>query len=106
MRERTTSNRLRAVPLLRAAIPTCALILGFGLVPVALALAPRPGEPVALITLFPNTPVPEAVVGSGMPILWLSSGGHVAVLDAGLDTTADLRRVDAWDCVALLSRPC
>lgn len=81
----------------RAAITTCALIVVCGLSPVALALAPRPGEPVVVLTLLPDTPVPKAVVASGAPILWLSSGGRVAVLDArGLDTVRDLRRHGAF----------
>ncbi|MDN3574274.1 hypothetical protein [Methylobacterium longum] len=72
------------------------MVLGCGLAPVALALAPRPGEPVAVVTLFPDAPVPKAVNASGAPILWLSSGGHVAVLEAaGRGTAADLRRAGA-----------
>ncbi|WP_244537544.1 hypothetical protein [Methylobacterium sp. yr596] len=72
------------------------MVAGCGLAPVALALAPRPGEPVAVLTLFPDAPVPKAVAASGVPILWLSPGGHVAVLDAaGRDAAADLRRTGA-----------
>ncbi|AWB24952.1 hypothetical protein DA075_18280 [Methylobacterium currus] len=96
MRVRTARNPSPAVPSLRAAALTCALVAGCGLVPAALALAPRPGEPVAVITLFPDAPVPKAVAASGAPILWLSTGGHVAMLDAsGRDAAADLRRAGA-----------
>ncbi|BAQ47642.1 NADH dehydrogenase [Methylobacterium aquaticum] len=96
MRGRTARNTSPAVPSLRAAALTCALVAGCGLVPVALALAPRPGEPVAVITLFPDAPIPKAVAASGAPILWLSTGGHVAMLDAsGRDAAADLRRAGA-----------
>lgn len=96
MRGRKTPIPPRALPELRAAALTAALILGCGLAPVALALAPRPGEPVAVLTLFPDAPVPRAVAASRAPILWLSTGGHVAILDAaGRDTAADLRRAGA-----------
>ncbi len=75
---------------------TCAMVTGCGLAPVALALAPRPGEPVAVLTPFPDAPVPRSVAASGAPILWLSPGGHVAVLGAvGRDGTSDLRRAGA-----------
>ncbi|KZB98963.1 hypothetical protein AU375_04766 [Methylobacterium radiotolerans] len=84
------------LPPLRPFALTCAMVAGCGLAPVALALAPRPGEPVAIITLFPDGPVPKAVATAAAPILWLSAGGHVAVVDArGGDTAADLRRAGA-----------
>lgn len=96
MSRRKTPIPPRALPKFRAAALTAALVLGCGLAPVALALAPRPGEPVAVLTLFPDAPVPRAVATSQAPILWLSTGGHVAVLDAaGRDTAADLRRAGA-----------
>lgn len=73
-----------------------ALVAGCGLAPAALALAPRPGEPVAVITPFPDAPVPHAVAASGARILWLSAGGHVVVVDiAGSDAAAELRRSGA-----------
>ncbi|MGE7157164.1 hypothetical protein ACQKJ1_25935 [Methylorubrum rhodesianum] len=93
MKGRTTRNRSSALPPLHAASLTCALVAGCGLAPAALALVPRPDEPVAAITLFPDAPVPKAVAASGLALLWLSPGGHVAVLDAaGRDAAADLRR--------------
>ncbi|GJE74257.1 hypothetical protein [Methylorubrum suomiense] len=96
MRGRTAVTPSPALSSLRAAAVTCALIVGCGLAPVALTLAPRPGEPVAVITLFPDAPVPKAVTASGAPILWLSAGGHVAVLYApGRDVAAHLRRAGA-----------
>lgn len=85
------------LPPLRPFALTCAMVAGCGLAPVALALAPRPGEPVAVLTLFPDAPIPKAVAASGASILWLSTGGHVAVLDAsGRDAAADLRRAGAF----------
>ena len=96
MRGRTTGSCASALPPLRAAGLTCALVAVCGLAPVALALAPRPGEPVAVLTLFPDAPVPKAVAASGASILWLSRGGHVVVLDApGRDAAAVLRRAGA-----------
>lgn len=90
---RTIRNRPRGS---RTFALTCAMVTGCGLAPAALALAPRPGEPVAVLTLFPDAPVPRAVAASGAPILWLSPGGHVAVVDAARhDTVADLRRAGA-----------
>ncbi|WP_408903042.1 hypothetical protein [Methylobacterium radiotolerans] len=74
-------------------LSTGALVATCGLAPAVVALAPRAGEPVAVFTLFPDAPIPHAVVASGAPILWLSTGGHVAVVDAaGHDTVAELRR--------------
>ena len=96
MRGRITRNRSSALPSIRDLGLVFALVAGCGLAPVALALAPRPGEPVAVLTLFPDGPVPKAVAASGASILWLSTGGHVAVLDApGRDAAADLRRAGA-----------
>lgn len=72
------------------------LVLVCGLTPAALALAPRPGEPVVVLTVLPDAPLPRAVAASDVPILWLSAGGHVAVLDGtkpGLIT--ELRRSGA-----------
>lgn len=96
MRGWTGRNPSRVLPPLRTFALTCAMVAGCGLAPVALALAPRPGEPVAVLTLFPDAPVPKAVAASGASILWLSTGGHVAVVDApGHDAAADLRRAGA-----------
>jgi hypothetical protein len=81
---------------LRAAALTSALVAGCGLAPVALALTPRAGEPVAVFTPFPDAAVPRAVAATGAPILWLSSAGHVAVLDGTEpDLVAVLRRSGA-----------
>ncbi|UYW31956.1 hypothetical protein [Methylorubrum extorquens] len=96
MRDPTEGEPPQPVSRRRATLLTGALVAGCGLAPTALALAPRPGEPVAVLTLFPDAPIPRAVAASGAPILWLSPGGHVAVLDAaGRDTDADLRRAGA-----------
>ncbi|GLS71290.1 hypothetical protein GCM10007890_33030 [Methylobacterium tardum] len=96
MEGRMTRNPSTTRPPLRGAALACALVAGCGLAPVALALAPRPGEPVAVLTLFPDAPVPKAVAASGASILWLSTGGHVAVVDASRrDAAADLRRAGA-----------
>ncbi|TXM95077.1 hypothetical protein FV223_02065 [Methylobacterium sp. WL116] len=80
----------------RTAALSCGLVLTCGLAPVVLALEPRPGEPVVVLTLRPDAPIPRAVLASGASVLWLSSGGHVAVLDgtrSGL--TTELRRSGA-----------
>ncbi|APX86060.1 NADH dehydrogenase [Methylorubrum extorquens] len=97
MRERTTRSPARSPRPTHALALTCAIVAACGLAPVALALAPRPGEPVAVVTLFPDGPVPKTVATSGAPILWLSRGGHVAVLGSdGRDVAADLRRAGAF----------
>ncbi|GLS55093.1 hypothetical protein GCM10007886_32770 [Methylobacterium gregans] len=97
MEGRMTRDTSTTLPPLRVAALACALVAGCGLAPVALALAPRPGEPIAVLTLFPDAPIPKAVAASGASILWLSTGGHVAVLDAsGRDAAADLRRAGAF----------
>lgn len=81
---------------LRAFAMTVVLVAGCGLAPVALALAPRPGEPVAVFSPFPDAPVPYAVAASGAPILWLSGAGRIAVLDGtDPDLVAVLRRAGA-----------
>ncbi|WP_449410005.1 hypothetical protein [Methylobacterium komagatae] len=81
----------------RGLLLTGALVVGCGIAPAALALAPRPGEPVAILTLFPDAPVPRAVAATGATILWLSAGGRVAVVDAaGRDLAGDLRRAGAF----------
>lgn len=96
MRDPTEGEPPQPVSRRRATLLTGALVAVCGLAPAALALAPRPGEPVAVLTLFPDAPIPRAVAASGAPILWLSPGGHVAVLDAaGRDTAADLHRAGA-----------
>lgn len=90
---RTSGEARQARPRLHAVGSTCAIVAVCGLAPVALALAPRPDEPVVVLTLLPDAPVPKAVAASGAPILWLSSGGRVAVLNArGRDTADELRR--------------
>jgi hypothetical protein len=62
-----------------------------------MALVPRSGEPVVVLTLFPDAPIPHAVAASGAPILWLSAGGYVAVVSStGRDAAADLRRGGAF----------
>lgn len=72
---------------------TCGLVMACGLIPAALALAPRPGEPVVALTLFPDAPMPHAVAASGARLLWLLPGGHVAVLAGDTpDLAANLRR--------------
>jgi len=74
----------------------CGLVLTCGLAPVVLALEPRPGEPIVVLTLQPDAPIPRAVLASGASILWLSAGGHVAVLDGTPpDLTTELRRSGA-----------
>lgn len=82
---------------IRLVLRASALVAACGLAPAALALAPRSGRPVVVLTLMPDAPIPRAVAGSGASILWLSSGGHVAVLHAdGRDVAADLRRHGAY----------
>ena len=83
-----TRDTSTTLPPLRVAALTCALVAGCGLAPVALALVP-------------DAPIPQAVAASGASILWLSTGGHVAVLDAsGGDAAADLRRAGAFIVLA------
>ena len=61
-----------------------ALVIGFavlcGLAPAALALSPRSGEPVAVLTLFPDAVLPRAVTRTDARILWMSANGRVVVL--------------------------
>jgi hypothetical protein len=68
------------------ALRSKALVVGFvllsGLAPVVLALCPRPGEPVAVVTFVPDAPLPRAIAAAGGQILWMSTHGHVAVLHA------------------------
>ena len=82
---------------LRMVVQASSLVVACGLAPAALALTPRPGQPVVVLTLSPDAPIPRAVAESGAPILWLSSGGHVAVVHAdGRDVASDLRRHGAY----------
>lgn len=77
----------------RKVVRASSLVLAFGLAPAALALTPRPGQPVVVLTLIPDAPVPHAIAESGASILWVSAKGHVAVLHADRqDLAADLRR--------------
>lgn len=57
-------------------------VLLCGLAPVALALSPRVGEPIAVLRLMPDVPVPAAIAEADVRLLWMSSGGHVVVLSA------------------------
>jgi hypothetical protein len=87
-----TNRRTRG----RTAAFTCGLVLTCGLAPVVLALEPRPGEPIVVFTLRPDAPIPRAVLASGASVLWLSAGGHVAVIDGTRsDLTTELRRSGA-----------
>lgn len=82
---------------LRMVVQASTLVVACGLTPAALALTPRSGQPVVVLTLSPDAPIPRAVAESGAPILWLSSGGHIAVVHAdGRDVAADLRRHGAY----------
>lgn len=69
---------------IRPAPKSVALIISFalicGLTPVALALSPRPGEPVAVLTLFPDAALPRSVASIDARILWMSAYGHVVIL--------------------------
>ena len=73
----------------REAIPArwnVVMSLGFAslcaLAPVALALDPRPGRPIAVVTLMPDAPLPTAVAATEARILWMSSQGRIVILDA------------------------
>lgn len=69
------------------------LVLSCGIAPVALALAPRPGETVIVLTLRPDAAIPRPILGSNARILTASPQGHfVTVPDASRDLVADLYR--------------
>lgn len=59
---------------------TVLLVLLCGLAPVALALAPRAGEPVVVLTFSPDAPLPASVLANDVPVLAASPGGHAVVL--------------------------
>lgn len=72
---------------------TCCLALLCGLAPAALALAPKAGEPVAVLALRPAAAL-AAAVAAGTEILSMSAGGRVVVLRAATDDLAAALRRD------------
>jgi hypothetical protein len=68
------------VAVLRPLAVAMLLVLFCGLAPVALALAPRPGEPVVVLTLRPDGSIPASVLASDAAILAASAEGHAVVL--------------------------
>ena len=80
-------------------------ILGFilfcGMAPVALSLAPRPDQPVAVVTLMPDAPLPRAIVATDARVLWMSSQGRIVILSAASSSlVAELYRGGATLVIA------
>lgn len=67
-----------------------------GLAPVALAVTPRDGEPIAVLRPRPTSLVPQSVATHESAILWMSSLGHVVLLRASTpNLIRDLYHEDA-----------
>lgn len=91
--QRQTSVRRERGAVLRTVATAALLILSCGMAPVALALAPRPGETVIVLTLRPDGAIPRPVLVSNARILTASPQGHfVTVPEASRDLVADLYR--------------
>lgn len=59
---------------------TAGFVLACALAPVSLALTPRDGEAVLVLTLWPDSVIPSLIAASGASVLAGSSGGHLVVV--------------------------
>lgn len=88
------SRNLRA-PLIPGFILFC------GIAPVVLTLTPRPGEPVAVVTLMPDAALSAAIAVTDARIIWASSQGRIVILSAASsDLVATLYRGGATLVIA------
>jgi hypothetical protein len=86
---------------------TLGFILFCALAPVTLALKPKSGQPVAVITLMPVAHIPAAIAATDARIITLLGGGRVIILDAASpELIVNLYRDGATLIVAALFAGC